>query len=231
MFGSSRGVVLALGLSLVPSIGFAQQVPGTADQPVYPPPSPVPHAQQPHAQQPYAQQPYAQQPYAGYAGYPAPVTTPYAATYATQPPPADTVDRGSDGTGPLIGGFITLGSFYLASVLTGAGLGEACAVQAPEQLEGTDIEITICGDANTDVAYIPVAGPFIAMAELQDTEVSVWPLNVALAGVGLGQVTGLGLLLAGAFMSGDDAPAAAPPVVVTPMVGPTTAALTMRATF
>ena len=116
-------------------------------------------------------------------------------------------------------------------MLTGAGLGEACDLGAPEELEGTDIEISLCGDANIDLTYIPVAGPFVAIAELQDAKISVWPLNVALAGVGLGQVTGLALLLAGAFMGNADPPKAPPPVVVTPMVGPTGAALTMRATF
>jgi hypothetical protein len=143
---------------------------------------------------------------------------------------ADADDLEPDGTGLIVGGVITLGSFYLASVLTGAGLGAACDVETPEELEGTDVEITICGEANTDLVYVPVAGPFIGVAELADTEISIWPLNVAMVGVGLGQITGLGLLLAGAFMGNED-PEPTPSITVTPTVGPQAAAVSIRASF
>ncbi len=130
----------------------------------------------------------------------------------------------------LIGGTITLGSFYLASVLTGAGLANACDAKAPEELREMDFELTICGDANVELAYIPVLGPFIAMGELQETEISVRPLDVALVAVGIGQITGLALLIAGGIVE-SNAPDTAPAITVQPAVGPTGAALTLHATF
>lgn len=157
----------------------------------------------------------------GYPTYPA----------APPPPPAPLPppDTASDGTGLVVGGVITLGSFYLASALSGAALNEACDAGTPDELDDMNIELSICGDANVDTAFIPVVGPFIAAAELEGEELSVWPLNVALFGVGIGQVTGIGLLIASAFVGGDDDPP--PPVTVTPIVGPRAAAMSLRASF
>ncbi len=196
-----------------------------------PPTQGAPHAGAPHAGGYVSPSP-------GYAptgyGPPAPYGHPYGPYADGGLPPGglapDVAGEPSSGTGLLIGGTLTLGSFYLASVLTGAGLGEACAAGAPEELEGTGVELSLCGDADVAMAYVPVVGPFIAMSELADAEISVWPLDVALVGVGIGQLTGLGLLLAGAIVGAgsDDGPAT---ITVAPAVGPTAAALTLRSRF
>lgn len=131
---------------------------------------------------------------------------------------------GSDGSGLIIGGSITFGSFYLFSALSMAGLGKACdAAASAGPLGGS-----LCDDADTALGYIPLVGPFVAMGELGDSEIAIWPVQVGLIALGIGQLTGVGLLIGGAAKAaGDGEPA---PVSVQPTFGPTggSVALTTR---
>jgi len=82
--------------------------------------------------------------------------------------------------GLVIGGAATFGALYLLTALT------AAVVQSAADSVGDDADEVI-------PLYIPVAGPFVAMATLNAEGGGI----VALALLGVGQAAGLGMLITG----------------------------------
>ena len=82
--------------------------------------------------------------------------------------------------GLVIGGAATFGALYLLTALS------AAVVQSAADSVGDDADEVI-------PLYIPVAGPFVAMATLEAEGGGI----VALALLGVGQAAGLGMLITG----------------------------------
>lgn len=237
-------VALAITLTFI-SVDAQGQYPSQAG---YAPQAPV-HGQLPstaaHGQhtaynqwgnpQPY--QPY-QQPYQ--ASYQTPLAQQQ--PYSAQPPfPVETADDGDAplaGKGLLIGGGMSLALFYLSSAVSGAGLDGLCNVKvsADDISEATGVAtddsttLHLCGDADVDSMYIPIAGPFITVSELSDHPMSNWPLDVAITTLGIGQLVGAGLMIGGMIRAatGDTSVA---PVRIQPVVGQSGSALMATGSF
>lgn len=196
--GLSSAIVLAAfaAISLVESVASAQDA--APPPPGYAPPPPG-YAPPPPG---YAPPPagYAAPPPAGY-GYGVP-----GQPYAVQPqPPAGpkTMDY-EDGEpipagyhkktrvrkGMVAGGAATFGALYIFSLLIGAAGDSVCS---SEQSSGTTVNP--CRPNGWRDLYIPVAGPFVAIAGLNATGGTA-PLLID----GIGQAAGLALLIVGIAM-------------------------------
>jgi hypothetical protein len=249
-------VAAALGVAVsVPSLAHAQLMPLMSSVPTASPPAfvapqkpvmapstygvaprslrwPVASAPAPTAAAPAAVQPLVV-PYSSLSGSYAAQGAPPAGTAGLGPQgaPADRAE-GTGREGLLIGGGLTLGLFYASSALTGAALGKICSTDLTAGIDEVpdDVSVTLCEPHQVQPVYIPFVGPFITAARLSDSPASMWPLDVALVSLGLGQITGAALLVAGvAKGSGADRGASGQAAVtIDPMVGPGALGLTLR---
>ena len=123
-------------------------------------------------------------------------------------PPGYHVDT-SVRKGLVIGGAATFGAIYLVTALT-AGLIQSVS----SSVDGGDAE-------EVTPLYIPVAGPFVAMATLDATGGGI----VALALLGVGQAAGVGMFITGfaaqesVLMRNDVGAAQKPRIRLSPTVG------------
>jgi hypothetical protein len=141
----------------------------------------------------------------------------------------DDVERPQGVSGALVGGAVTFPVFYLLSVVSAQALKEGCTVTSSEQLDQLDVDLPdVCDPSSVDAMYVPIAGPFITMANLDGTLLSVWPADVALVSLGLGQLVGAGLLVAGAIDHGQRGEEG---VELSPSVGPNGAGLSVTGRF
>ncbi|HEX6244600.1 MAG TPA: hypothetical protein VFZ61_26965 [Polyangiales bacterium] len=145
-------------------------------QPVAPPPQAYPQQQVYPQAQPYPQQAYPQQ-YGQPQPYPPPV---YAQPVYAGPPPAVYVTKPARPPRPprakkglLIGGMVTLTVSYAIGLVSGAIL----------------VDTACCEEVGWDL-FIPVAGPFMGLNEVENGK-------GALVMLGVIQLAGLGLTLGG----------------------------------
>jgi hypothetical protein len=163
-----------------------------------------------------------------------------------QQPAPPLADAAADGTGLMIGGTLTWALYYGASALSTAALGKACDWQpeaevpnldelresgqlTEEQEQAVSRVTTFCDGAGLKRGYIPFAGPFLTIVSLKETPLSMWPVSVGLASLGVGQITGAVLLLAGMIQHAHAEPA--PALQVLPTVGPSSAGMSLSLRF
>jgi len=144
----------------------------------------------------------------------------------------DTATDSSSGTELIVAGSVMLGSFYLLSALSAAGLAEACAASLPDEVPDEIPDgLSLCGDASPSLGAIPLVGPFVAMAELQDGPIAVWPVDVGLIVLGLGQITGAGLLIGGLVEGAETDEKQPSSIQLRPIGGPMGAGLALSGRF
>ena len=132
----------------------------------------------------------------------------------------DTATDSSSGTELIVAGSVMLGSFYLLSALSAAGLAEACAASLPDEVPDEIPDgLSLCGDASP------------SMAELQDGPIAVWPVDVGLIVLGLGQITGAGLLIGGLVEGAETDEKQPSSIQLRPIGGPMGAGLALSGRF